>query len=90
MLALAALTGWKLAWGSTRLVGKRRRSSLDDEAYLVSKLGLYNNNLCKRVPMLESCAGVSGVEHLHITGVEGPGGEDRRQQAEKGQVLQSE
>jgi hypothetical protein len=40
--------------------------------------------------MLESCAGVSGVKNLHITGAGGPGGEDRRQQAEKGLVLQSE
>jgi hypothetical protein len=40
-LDLAALTGWKFAWGSTRLAGVRRRSSLDDEAYLISKLGLY-------------------------------------------------
>jgi hypothetical protein len=28
----------------------------------------------QKVPRLGSCAGVSGAEHLHITGAGGPGG----------------
>lgn len=68
MLALAALTGWKPAWGSTRLVRERR-------TLIFRWWGVFNfpnwdclNNNYAKGPLRLKVVQVSGAEYLHITG----------------------